>query len=102
MRPRNLVHFVYENGTYDTTGGQPIPGAGTIDFAVIASGAGYPSTYTFATLEDLEQGIGAALSAPAPVLIVLKVRSGADQEDTAGRPREALLRVRDLLAKEAP
>ncbi len=26
--PKNLVHFVFEDGVYNTTGGQSIPGAG--------------------------------------------------------------------------
>ena len=28
MSPKNLVHFVYQNGTYGVSGGQPIPGSG--------------------------------------------------------------------------
>jgi thiamine pyrophosphate-dependent acetolactate synthase large subunit-like protein len=28
MAPPNLIHFVFENGVYRTTGGQPIPGTG--------------------------------------------------------------------------
>ena len=36
-----IVHFVFENGVYEVTGGQKIPGAGTVDFAAIARAAGY-------------------------------------------------------------
>ena len=35
-KPANLLHVVYDNGAYDTTGGQPTPGAGIVDFQAIA------------------------------------------------------------------
>ena len=34
---RNLVLFVLQNGTYEITGNQPVPGSDTIDYAAIAS-----------------------------------------------------------------
>src|SRR5918997_4910563 len=36
MAPRNLVHFVLEGRTYDTSGGQPTPGVGGTDLAGLA------------------------------------------------------------------
>ena len=75
MKPQNLVHVVCENDAYDTTGGQPIPGANVVDFAAIARGAGYPSTYTFDNLEDFQNRIAEVLHGPQPVLVVLKVPS---------------------------
>jgi thiamine pyrophosphate-dependent acetolactate synthase large subunit-like protein len=47
MGARNLVHIVLENGTYATTGGQPIPGSGHVDFAALARAAGFPHAYCF-------------------------------------------------------
>ena len=39
--PDNLVHFVFEDGMYFTTGGQPIPGSEKFDLAAMASDAGF-------------------------------------------------------------
>ena len=33
--PRNLYHFVMDNGVYATTGGQEVPGAETTDYATM-------------------------------------------------------------------
>src|SRR6058998_1613073 len=41
-KPANLLHFVYDNDAYDTTGGQPTPGAGMVDLSKMALDAGYP------------------------------------------------------------
>ena len=38
--PKNLYHFVLDNEVYATTGGQPVPNAGRIDYAGIAAAAG--------------------------------------------------------------
>ena len=32
VAPRNLIHFVCENGTYEANGGHPLPGQGVFDF----------------------------------------------------------------------
>ncbi len=39
--PRNLYHFVFENGVYETSGSQPLPGEGRFDLTEMARGAGY-------------------------------------------------------------
>jgi len=39
--PRNLVHFLFKNGVYHTSGAQEIPGGGGVDFVQMAKGAGY-------------------------------------------------------------
>jgi thiamine pyrophosphate-dependent acetolactate synthase large subunit-like protein len=41
--PKNLYHFVCENGTYEANGGHPIPGRGVVSFAGFARAAGCKS-----------------------------------------------------------
>ena len=72
-QPANLVHFVFDDGAYYTTGGQPVPGDGRHDFAAIASGAGIEQSYTFDDLEDLVGDLPRLLSMPGPVFVALKV-----------------------------
>ena len=51
------------------TGSQPIPSAGVIDFAMMAKGAGYPTTFTFDDLEDLRVRLPEVMVAPGPVFV---------------------------------
>jgi phosphonopyruvate decarboxylase len=69
--PPNLYHFVFKNGVYQVSGGQPIPAAGRIDFALMARGAGYPAVYSFDDLEELRVRLPAVLAARGPVFIQL-------------------------------
>ena len=66
MQPRNLYHFVLENGMYATTGGQPIPGQNVISFAGMAKDAGYAKVYNFDDLEDLDGRAGEVFSEGGP------------------------------------
>src|SRR5215212_7801441 len=52
--PKNLYHFVMENGTYEANGGHPIPGRGAVSFAGLARSAGHKSVYEFADLKVFE------------------------------------------------
>ena len=77
VAPRNLVHFVCENGTYEANGGHPIPGAGRISFAGFARAAGYRRVHEFSELAAFEEKIGPVLKEEGPVFVVLKVVAGA-------------------------
>lgn len=100
MAPKNLIHFVWENDAYDTTGGQAVPGAGLFDFAAIAKGAGYPNAFVFENVEDFQNRVKEVLSLPGPTLVVLKVVS-LGRRPPANLPRavESFLRVRQILAQ---
>ena len=74
--PKNLIHFLCENGSYEANGGHPIPGAGVVRFADIAKAAGYPRTYEFSDLEVFESEIGRILQEEGPVFVDLKVQQG--------------------------
>ena len=54
--PENLVHFVFENGTYEANGAHPIPGAGVVNLAGIAKAAGIPNVHEFSEMEALAEG----------------------------------------------
>lgn len=76
--PKNLIHCVCENGTYETNGGVPLPGIRRISFTGIARAAGYPKTYEFANLEDWEREAGRILGEKGPILVGLKIVPGAE------------------------
>jgi phosphonopyruvate decarboxylase len=97
--PTNLVHFVYENGVYEVTGGQPIPGAGLVDFAGMAKGAGYRAAYTFDNAKDFEEAAGRILFEDGPTLIDLKLKTSQDWEEYPERDfNEALQDLKENLS----
>ncbi|HLG70727.1 MAG TPA: thiamine pyrophosphate-dependent enzyme [Chloroflexota bacterium] len=100
MKPANLVHFVYDNDAYDTTGGQPTPGSNMVNFQAIALDAGYPAAYRFDDLPAFEAGLAQVLAGPKPCLCVLKVashgrRAGAGQMK---RMYDSFTSIKSLLA----
>ena len=70
--PKNIYHFVMENGVYATTGGQAVPGAGQTDYAALGRAAGYASAYTFDNLEDFATQAEEIFRQDGPVLIAVK------------------------------
>jgi len=99
-KPANLLHVVYDNEAYDTTGGQPTPGAGIVDFNALALAAGYPAVHAYDRLEDLERELPSIIAGPGPTLVVLKVASLGRRAMGGGmRPmREAFAAIREHLA----
>jgi len=75
--PANFHHFVFVNGVYEVNGAHPIPGAGKVDFATLARGAGYREVTEFAELSELQAGIDAFLAEPGPALAVMHIEASA-------------------------
>jgi sulfopyruvate decarboxylase subunit beta len=103
-RPPNLLHVVYDNDAYDTTGGQPTPGSGIVDFAALALGAGYPHAVSYDRVTDFERDLPAILAGPRPALVVLKVASLGRRANVEGMKRmyDSFVSIRDNLAAASP
>ena len=95
--PKNFVHCVCENGTYETNGAVPIPTHGGFTFTGLAREAGYPKTYTFDNLEDWDKNLDALLNEDGPILVDLKVEPGEDYPENF--PRLYNTEYRDRFAK---
>ena len=98
--PRNLYHFLFENGVYAVTGGQPVPGAGNADWEKMAAGAGYAATFSFDNLEDLTTGIDEVLAARGPVFVHLAIVPQI--ENTPIQSRQRARRNIQIAIKELP
>ena len=68
----NLVVIIFDNGVYEVTGAQPVPGLG-VDFAAIARAGGIASVHQFGDIASWRAGAAAALASAGPVCIVLSV-----------------------------
>ena len=86
--PNNLYHFLFDNGVYAVTGGQPVPGAGRADWAEMAKAVGYAATFSFDNLEDLTTGIDKVLSTQGPVFVHLAVAPEIENTPVQFRPRQ--------------
>jgi sulfopyruvate decarboxylase subunit beta len=93
--PANIHVLILDNGHYEVTGGQPHAGAGHVDFAMIARGAGIARVYFFADLAAWQAGAAAALAGRGPVVIHLKVEALAGQK-TPKPPRPIVEQIRRL------
>ena len=97
MAPRNLLHVVCQNGVYEVTGGQPIPGVERLDFGQIALGAGFRRAETFDDLAALERALPELLAAEGPTFVTLKLRPFSWGEGPRRRTIDAVKAVAQAL-----
>ncbi len=97
---RNYFLFVLQNDVYEITGNQPVPGAGRIDFAAMARGAGFSRVHSFEDAGAFESGLSGLLSAEGPVLAVVKIEPGSEGPISRSE-REASLYLKTSLAESA-
>ena len=74
--PKNLIHFVSRNGSYEANGGHPIPAQGVLDFAGIARSAGYRHAESFSELSTFAERVPELLNAPGPTFVELHLEPG--------------------------
>jgi len=99
-QPRNLVHFLFKNGVYHTSGAQEIPGGLTVDFVVMAKGAGYRDAFALHELSELKSRLPRILTGDGPLLVELFTTLAAETPMTSpgGTPfHEQVQALRDKL-----
>ena len=106
-QPKNFYHFLFNNGVYAVTGGQPIPGSdGVTNWEEIARGAGYAAVFSYDNLEDFTTGIDEALAAEGPVFVHLAVEPEIENTPVQFRvrasrtPQQAYKEVTEALAAQ--
>ncbi|MBR0032044.1 MAG: phosphonopyruvate decarboxylase [Treponema sp.] len=88
-KPKNLVHFVMNNGAHDSVGGQPTVGL-KIDIPGIAQACGYEKIYSVATAQELDSALAEIKSSfengtNTLTFVEVKVSKGARKD--LGRPK---------------
>jgi phosphonopyruvate decarboxylase len=78
--PRNFVHLLWHNGTYQANGAHPLPGGERADFVGLARAAGYRAVHAFDDLAALQARIDAVLRAEGPVFADLRIDAGPPQK----------------------
>ena len=69
--PSNLVHFILDNESYESTGGQPTISS-KVDLAEVAKSCGYRQVARVDDMEDLEGALLGVAGVPGPHLILVK------------------------------
>ena len=87
--PKNMYHFLFDNGVYAVTGGQPVPGAGVTDWVGMAKAAGYAAVFAFDDLEDFTNGLDQVLASQGPVFVHLRITPEIENTPVAYRQRPA-------------
>ena len=88
-KPKNLVHFVMNNGAHDSVGGQPTVGL-QIDLPAIAKACGYEKTCSVSTAEELEnvmKKITGSFADGSDILTFVEVRVAKGARKDLGRPK---------------
>ena len=71
--PENLYHFVFENGVYATSGGQPLPAEGRLDFELMARGAGVAHAARYDDAAKFKADLPGLLERRGPVFVTLQI-----------------------------
>ena len=72
-RAENFTLIILENGTYEVTGSQPVPGAGTVDYAAIARGAGIENVWSLTNDSEFDAALQQHVSGVDPQVFVWKI-----------------------------
>ena len=73
--PKNLWHFVSNNGIYEVNGEFPVPGK-NVDFAGLAAAAGFKRTYSFSDIDTFRRELPEVLGGEGPVFVSMDVEIG--------------------------
>ncbi|HXX36550.1 MAG TPA: thiamine pyrophosphate-dependent enzyme [bacterium] len=84
--PSKLVLVVFDNGTYETTGGQATHTKRGADLEAIARGAGLTRTVTVVTLDEFAGAVERALQEPGPWFILAKIEQATAFARVPRRP----------------
>jgi phosphonopyruvate decarboxylase len=100
--PENLYHFLFENGVYATSGGQPLPAEGLVDFETIARGAGYAHAARYDDASAFKAALPDLLERRGPVFVTLQIEPevGVPSGTRSALMGEQLRRVRARLVGE--
>lgn len=94
--PPNLVVIVLDNGVYEVTGAQPVPGR--VDFVGIARASGFRSMHHYSTMDGWANDAERVLNEPGPVFVLLDIapvpgRPGPRSPGPAAERAQAFMRA---------
>ncbi|MDA0334405.1 MAG: thiamine pyrophosphate-dependent enzyme [bacterium] len=82
----NYTLIITENGTYEVTGNQPVPGAGNVDFGGLARAAGVREVHTLETEAEFDAKLDLHFTAPGPAVFVWRIERADEPVPRPTRP----------------
>lgn len=82
----NYTLVIVENGTYEVTGNQPVPGAGGVDFGGLARAAGVREVHTIDNEDDFDRHLDAHFEAEGPAVFIWRVARTQEPVPKPTRP----------------
>ena len=98
--PRNLTHLLFKNNVYHTSGAQGTPGGETVDYVMMAKGAGYREAFAVQSLDELRRRLHTIRTGEGPIFVELHtgLSEKTPMTDRGGRPfHEQVERLRARL-----
>ena len=94
----NYMLFVVENGTFEITGHQPVPGSGHLDYPAMARACGFRHVRSFADPDRYAEELPVLLRKPGPTFVHVPVERGTEGP-IGRRPSEDTRYLRSSLAE---
>jgi len=88
-RATNLIFVVCDNGRFETTGNQPIAGAGRVDYAACARATGFPSVHRFDDARAYAEALPDILRTSGPTLVHAALKPGQEGPIIRGPAEDA-------------
>jgi phosphonopyruvate decarboxylase len=81
-RPANLVHVLFDNQVYESTGAQPTVASG-VDFCAVARACGYPTQEEVSSISRFKELLATLPGRAKPLFVHVRINCGTP----AGLPR---------------
>ena len=79
LKPKNLVHVVFDNSVHESTGSQPT-NTNFVSIEKIAKACNYNHTFTTKTKNDFEKILRKIKKLNGPIMIVVKIQQSNDKK----------------------
>tara|TARA_B100001146_G_C16121446_1_gene408216 strand:- start:456 stop:1004 length:549 start_codon:yes stop_codon:yes gene_type:complete len=76
LKPKNLIHLVFDNQSHDSTGGQPT-NSENVDLCKIAEASNYKAFKTNSKT-DLQKILNKVKTLDGPIMIIIKISKGGN------------------------
>tara|TARA_B100000378_G_scaffold13809_1_gene11284 strand:+ start:1194 stop:1718 length:525 start_codon:yes stop_codon:yes gene_type:complete len=79
LKPKNLVHVIFDNSVHESTGSQPT-NTNSVSIEKIAKACNYNYTFTVRTENNLEKILRKIKKLKGPIMIVVKIQQAIEKE----------------------
>ena len=75
MKPKNLIHIIFDNSSHESTGGQPT-NSNLIKIDEIAKNCNYNKVFLIKSKAELKKNLSKIRKNNGPIMVLIKIRKG--------------------------